>query len=324
MPDHGAEAGIVDVVPRPRKVSPVRIVDAHHHLWIPERRDPDLGYGWLRDVGAPKPFGDPTPIQRDYEWPEFAAESGAHALAGSVHVQTDNAVDPVAETAWVQSVFDATGLDHAIVGLADLASEGLPDLLDAHARHRAFRGVRQILSRLDDDPARSFAPRHLLRDPAWRAGYASLAARGLSFDLQLYPEQMTEAAEFLADHPDVPVIVDHAGSPHDRTEAGLALWRDGTARLAALGDRVSIKLSGFGMFAPGWTADSVRPLVAHLLERFGPARTMWGSNFPVDSLMASYDHGIEAIAACLDGLGEADRDSVMGGTARRVYRLGES
>ena len=301
----------------------MQLIDAHHHLWIPERTDPDLGYGWLRDVGAPKPFGDPTPIQRDYEWAEYAAESEAHELAGSVHVQTDGAVDAVAETAWVQSVFDATGLPHAIVGLADLASEGLGETLDGHARHRSFRGVRQILSRLDEDPAASFAPRHLVRDPAWRAGFASLGARGLVFDLQLYPEQMIEVAEFLADHRGTGVVLDHAGSPHDPSPAGRALWREGTARLAALGDHVAVKLSGFGMFDAGWSADSVRPLVHHLLEHFGPERTMWGSNFPVDSLMASHDHGVEAVLACLDGLDDGARAAVMGGTARRVYRIGD-
>jgi len=299
----------------------VQIIDAHHHLWIPESTDPDIGYGWLRDVGAPKPFGDPTSIQRDYEWAEFAAESDGHTLVGSVHVQTDGAVDPVAETAWLQSVFDTTGLPHAIVGLADLSSDALPDLLDAHARHAAFRGVRQILSRLDADAARSFAPRHFLRAPAWRAGFATLAARNLSFDLQLYPEQMVEAAEFLDDHRGVAVIIDHAGSPHDRSEAGLALWRDGTARLAALGDHVSVKLSGFGMFDPDWTADSVRPLVHHLLEHFGPGRTMWGSNFPVDSLMATYDHGVGAILACLGELDDVACDAVVRQNAARVYRL---
>ena len=304
---------------------PVQPIDAHHHLWIPERTEPDLGYGWLRDVGSPKPFGDPTPIQRDYEWAEYAAESDAHELAGSVHVQADGSVDPVAETAWVQSVFDGTGLAHAIVGLADLASKSLGETLDAHARHAAFRGVRQILSRLDDDPAMSFAPRHFLRDPAWRAGYASLGARDLSFDLQLYPEQVAEAAEFLVDHPDVPVIVDHAGSPRDASPAGRARWRDGTARLAALGGHASVKLSGFGMFDAGWTANSVRPLVHHLLDVFGPDRVMWGSNFPVDSLAASYDHGIDAIAACVP---QADRGAVLAGNAavfagnaRRVYRI---
>ena len=305
------------------------IVDAHHHLWIPERHPPtdedsnkpDLGYGWLRDIGAPKPFGDPTPIQRDYEWPEFAAESERHRLAGSVHVQTDGALpDPVAETAWVQSVFDRSELAHAIVGLADLAADDLDATLGRHARYADFRGVRQILSRLDDAPALSFAPRHFLRDEAWRQGYARLAERGLSFDLQLYPEQMAEAADFLAGHPDVPVIVDHAGSPHDPSAAGLALWREGVGRLAAL-DHVAVKLSGFGMFDAGWTGASVRPLVETLLERFGPARVLWGSNYPVEKLARGYDETIEAVAAACAGLSAAERGAVFAGNAVRLYRL---
>ena len=297
------------------------IVDAHHHLWIPERREPDLGYGWLREIGAAKPFGDPTPIQRDYEWPEYAAESAAHTLLGSVHVQSDGTLpDPHAESAWVQSVFDATGRSHAIVGLADLASPTLGATLDAHARHAAFRGVRQILSRLDEAPALSFAPRHFLRDAAWRDGYATLAARGLSFDLQLYPEQMAEAADFLADHPDVPVVVDHAGSPHDASAAGRARWRDGVTRLAAL-DHVAIKLSGFGMFDARWSAATIRPLAATLLERFGGERVMWGSNFPVERLARPFDHAVAAVLECCGGSGEAERRAVFAGNAWRWYRL---
>ena len=297
------------------------IVDAHHHLWIPERRAPDLGYGWLRDVGAAKPFGDPTPIQRDYEWTEFAAESANHTLVGSVHVQTDGALpDPVAESAWVQSVFDASALAHAIVGLVDLGAADLETTLAGHARHAAFRGVRQILSRLDDVPALSFAPRHLLRDAAWREGYATLAAHHLSFDLQLYPEQMSEAADFLADHPAVPVVLDHAGSPHDLSGAGRALWREGIARLASLG-HVSVKLSGFGMFEPHWTAESVRPLIDTVLERFGPARVMWGSNFPVEKLARGYDEALEGVLRCCPGLTDEELAALFAGNGARVYRL---
>ncbi len=295
----------------------MRIVDAHHHLWIPERAEPDIGYGWLRDIGAPKPFGDPTPIQRDYEWAHYSNESRAHELVGSVHVQCDGAVDAVAETSWVQSVFDRTGLEHAIVGLADLASPELERVLDAQARHACFRGVRQILSRLDDDAARSFAPRHFLRDASWQAGYATLATRDLSFDLQLYPEQMAEAADVLADHPDVTVIVDHAGSPHDPTPEGVRRWRAGTERLAAL-DRVAVKLSGFGMFDAGWSAASVASAVSHLVETFGPARVMWGSNFPVESLAGTFDR---AVNACRDALDDGVREAVFVDNARRLYRM---
>ena len=297
------------------------LVDAHHHLWIPERREPDLGYGWLRDVGAPKPFGDPTPIQRDYLWAEYAAESDAHRLVGSVHVQTDGALpDPVAETAWVQSVFDRTGLPHAIVGLVDLAAPDLDATLAAHARHRDFRGVRQIVSRLDDRPELSFAPRHLLRDAAWRAGYARLSAHALSFDLQCYPEQMGEVADFLAEHPATPVVLDHAGSPHDGSEAGRRRWREGVDRLAAL-EHVAVKLSGFGMFDAAWTADSVRALVDHLLDAFGPERVLWGSNFPVERLARTFDEVVAGVRGACDSLDEGACRGVFVDNAARVYRL---
>jgi len=300
----------------------MRLIDAHHHLWIPERTEPDLGYGWLRDIGAMKPFGDPTPIQRDYEWDEYVAESGEHELVGSVFVQTDGALpDPVAETAWVQSVFQATGLPHAIVALADLSAPDLDELLDRHALSTAFRGVRQILSRLDDDPARSFASRHLIRDPAWRDGFAQLERRGLSFDLQCYPEQVDEVVAVLERHPGTSVIIDHAGSPHQRDPAGLARWREAMTRLAQL-PRTCVKLSGFGMFDPRWDADAILPLVAHLLERFGEPRLLFGSNFPVDRLMATFDQGVMRLVAALRSADPGvDLDRVLRRNAIDRYRL---
>jgi len=125
----------------------MKFVDAHHHLWIPEQSTPAIGYRWLKDIGATKPFGDPTAIQRDYEWGEFASESDEHELLGSVYVQVDGAIgDPVAETRWVQSVFDGTGLPHAIVGLVDLATENAEAILKRQTKFDSFKGVRQILS----------------------------------------------------------------------------------------------------------------------------------------------------------------------------------
>lgn len=300
------------------------MIDSHHHLWIPERRDPDLGYGWLRDIGATKPFGDPTPIQRDYEWAEYCDSFTSQALTGSVFVQTDGALpDPVAETAWVQSVFDGTGLVHAIVGLIDLASPSLGDTLTAHAQHRCFRGVRQILSRLDDAPARSFAPRHFVRDEAWRAGFASLADHDLVFDLQCYPEQMAEIDELLAAHPRTRVVLDHAGSPHATDRAGLAGWRDGVQRIARH-PQVCVKLSGFGMFDAGWSAASIAPLIETLVDAFTPERLLFGSNAPVETLSHSIDAAVREVGAALAaaGLDDRQRGAAFDANVRRVYRPG--
>ena len=189
------------------------------------------------------------------------------------------------------------------------------------ARHVAaskrFRGVRQIIARTDGLPAISFAATALLDDARWRGNYAALADHGLSFDLQLHPAQMMRAAEFVADHPDVPVVIDHAGSPHDRSDAGLAEWREGMTALAAV-PHVSCKISGLGMFEPDWTTDTMAPVIDHILDAFGPKRTMWGSNFPVDKLFGPFDRALEAVASRVP---EADRDAVFRGAATRFYRL---
>lgn len=295
---------------------PFGYIDAHHHVWAPVSRGDQIGYGWLRDIGAPKPFGDPTPIQRDYLWPEFLAE-GATPPAASVHVQTDGALpDPVAETRFVAGTAGAHPV--AIVGLADLAAPELADTLARHAETPGFVGIRQIVSHLPGQPALSFAPRPLLADPAWRAGLARVAAAGLSFDLQCYPEQMAEAAGVMAAHPEMPVILDHAGSPRQGADAA---WRAGVADLAAL-DHVTVKLSGWGMFEAGWTAESIAPMVAHLLEHFGPDRLMFGSNYPVEKLAKPYDDVLRDTARALALSGAADHlRPVFRDTAARVYRL---
>ena len=300
----------------------MKVLDAHHHLWDPVSNGSGIGYAWLRDIGAPKPFGDPTPIQRDYLPGEYLSES-AHAIVGSVHVQADGALpDPVRETAWLDRIADERGAPPgflgAIVGFVDLAA---PDAARTMERHRAasprLRGVRQIIARTEGLPAISFAPRELLDDSAWREGYGLLAGHGLAFDLQLHPAQMARAAEFVADHPGVPVVIDHAGSPHDRSERGLARWREGMARLAEI-PHASAKISGLGMFDAGWTAGSMAPVIDGILELFGPERTMWGSNFPVDKLFGPFDRALDAVAARVP---EGDRDAVFRGTAARFYRL---
>ena len=294
---------------------PFGYVDAHHHVWAPQSRGDEIGYGWLRDIGAPKPFGDPTPIQRDYLWPEFLSEAPLRPLA-SVHVQTDGTLpDPVAETRFVAETAGAHRV--AIVGLVDLAGPDVAGTLARHMRTPGFAGVRQIVSHLPDQPGLSFAPRPLLSDPGWRAGLAKVAEAGLRFDLQCYPEQMAEAAEVIAAHPAMPVILDHAGSPRNGADA---TWRAGVAELAKR-RQVSVKLSGWGMFEPRWSAETIAPMVDHLLAHFGPHRVMFGSNYPVEKLAKPYASVLSETARALFFSGADALPRVFRDTALRVYRL---
>lgn len=296
----------------------MRIVDAHHHLWDPVANQSGIAYSWLRDIGAPKPFGDPTPIQRDYLTPEFLAES-EHEIVGSVHVQADGGLpDPVSETAWLDRVADEHGVPSVIVGFVDLASADALRTIERHlAASNRFRGVRQIVARTEGRPDISFAATELFSDETWRRNFARLADHGLSFDLQLHPAQAKTAAALLAEYPDVRVVIDHAGSPHDQSVRGLESWTEGMRQLAEL-PHVYVKISGLGMFDREWTPVSVRPIIETLIEAFGAERTMFGSNFPVDGIFHRYDAMVDAVRSLLT---PDKTTSVFEETASRFYRI---
>lgn len=292
---------------------PGRIVDAHHHLW-------DLGavhYPWLQASGVRRFFGDPSPIQRDYLPADFRADHAGLAVVGSVHVQV-GAADPLAESAWLGRTAAVEGLPPAVVAFADLTVSDPGAALDRHAGLTAgrLRGIRQIVSRHPDEDSASGTP-GLLDDPAFPAGLAVVAARGLSFDLQLSAPLLERAAAVMGAVPGLAVVLCHAGSPWDQSAAGLAAWRCGLAAMAAV-PGVAVKLSGFGMFDPGWTRESLRPIVHGVIDAFGPDRVMWGSNFPVDRLYRGYRPLLETVAALVP----ADmHGAVFADTAARVYRL---
>lgn len=257
-------------------------IDAHHHLW-------DLGavhYPWLKARGIERFFGDPAPIQRDYLLDEFRSEASPSCIRASVHIQVgaENGLD---EARWVQSVAD-TNADWPMmqVVFCDLTSNDLSAQLDAFQTLPTVRGVRQIIGRAPEEDAQTDT-NTLLDDPGFLAGLQEAGRRGLSFDLQLIPKLMEKTARVLAQAPDTRIALCHAGSPHDRSPAGLKDW---SRRLLALSDlpQVTCKLSGLGMFDHNWTPDSIRPIVEVCLEQFGPERVMFGSNFPVDKLYGDY------------------------------------
>jgi predicted TIM-barrel fold metal-dependent hydrolase len=285
-------------------------IDAHHHLW-------DLAavhYPWLMARGVTRFFGDPGPIQRDYLLDEFRRD--AAGFDASVHIQV-GAADGWAEAQWVQAVADAApDWPLAQVAFCDLTDPAREDHLDRLQTLPSLRGVRQIVGRAPGEDAAT-GTNALLDDPAFAAGLRSLGARGLSFDLQLIPELYTGMARVLDRAPDTPVALCHAGSPHDRSPAGLRAWAD---QLRLLSDRaqVTCKLSGLGMFDHAWTRDSLRPVIETCLDQFGPDRCMFGSNFPVDSLYSDYAAIVTAQETIVPQTAQA---SVFHDTAARFYAL---
>lgn len=296
----------------------LRIVDCHVHLWDLSR----ARYGWLQDDPLPNnPAGDMSPIaHRDYLLKDYLADTANWRVDKIVHVEAGQPRGAqLAETDWLQAMADDYGYPHGVVAGADLTDPDLDALLEAHAARSSVRGVRQIVC-WHADPKKTYNPTDPLLDPAWRAGFGKLARHGLSFDLQLYPSQMAEAVELADAHPDIPLIINHAGLPTDRDEAGIAVWRAG---LKALAERpqVSIKISGLGITDRAWTPDSIQPVVLECIDIFGARRAMFASDFPVERVHGAFDAFYSAFDAITADFTAEERDRLFAANAEAIYRI---
>jgi predicted TIM-barrel fold metal-dependent hydrolase len=293
-----------------------KIVDAHHHLWELSR---GYKYPWLQD----KPSGEGMlgalgPIARDYGVAEYRADAASYDLVKSVHVEAVPA-DVIAESRWLQESVERSGLPDAIVGRVELHKPDTEKLIAEHRNYPNVRGIRQIVN-WHRDPRYSFTDHDFLADPAWLAGFKLLRKYDLSFDLQIYPNQMGEAADLAARNPDTLIVLNHAGMPVERDEAGLAAWRAGMKRLAAEPNVVA-KISGLGMVDHSWSEATIRPFVLGAIEYFDVDRVMFGSNFPVDKLYSSFDALYAAFERIVASFSESEKDKLVHDNALRTYRL---
>ena len=291
----------------------VPFIDAHVHLW-------DLGrirYPWLRP-----PFDDSGPngsveaIAANYLLDDYKRESAAWNVAGIVHVDAGaDADEALAETDWLQATADAEGMPNGIVAFAPLQCPNIQTKLFDQVRRRNVRGIRQIVN-WHRDPNRTYTSRDLTLDDAWQAGFALLKKRELSFDLQAYPGQFAALSKLIAQHPETPVIINHAGMGVD----GDADWRAGMTLMATL-PNVSVKISGLGFVWRPLDPELVRKRVLDTIELFGTARCMFASDFPTDRLFADFDTTLGNYEAAVADFTEAERRALFAGNANRIYRL---
>jgi predicted TIM-barrel fold metal-dependent hydrolase len=293
------------------------IVDPHMHLWDLEQHH----YAWLQVPPPHNPAGDISGLAgKNYGLDQYLDDVAGWRVVKSVHIECGLPPrDQLSETDWLQAIADHRGFPHGIVAGAWLETSNVEALLEAQAARPNVRGVRQIVN-WHTDPLKTYTARDLIEDPAWRRGFALLARYGLSFDLQLYPLQMIAAARLAADHPDVQIIVNHAGMPTDRDAAGFQAWRAGMDALAAC-PNVAVKISGFGGVDRGWTAGAIEPFIHEVLDQFGTERAMFASNFPVDRVHGRFGAHYAAFDYAARALSDTEREALFAGNAARLYRL---
>ena len=291
------------------------IIDAHHHIW--RRRD----LPWLDGPMQPRIFGPYEAIRRDYPIGEYLADIAGSGVTRSIYVQANWAKERFEdEVAYVQQAADETGFPQGIVGYADFLATDVRPQLDRLTKYRGLRGLRMQLQWHENPQYRFAAEPDIARNPTFQQNVARLADYGWTFDLQVFSGQMEGAAELAATAPKVTFILQHAGMLEDLSAAGWERWRNGMRRLAACPNMVS-KLSALGTFIHKNDPDHIAAVVRETVEIFGPARCLFGSNFPVEKLWTQYSDLIAAYRGAIEPLGEAAARAVFHDTAAKVYRL---
>ncbi|MCX5513056.1 hydrolase [Kaistia algarum] len=283
------------------------VVDAHHHLWS----DAPAKYPWLAAEPALA-----CPFMAD----DYFAAAAPNDVVATVWIEAC-ASDPLAEAKAAAALHAAEPrLATAIIAHAPLDASDLPERLDRlQDAAQTLRGIRDIVA---VRPGHSSFARHpdLLQRPAFAAGLRELARRGLSFDLMLEPWQMDGALALAAAIPDLPFIIEHAGSPDFSTTEGTALWRDAMRRASAL-PNIAVKISALHCRMPGWTNAALAEPILSLVEWFGVDRLTFASDFPVHDRTVPFADAYQTFRAAVADLSADGQRALFHQTARNLYRL---
>lgn len=275
-------------------------IDAHQHFWHVARRD----YAWLTPDAYPE-------LYRDFGPTDLAPMLARCGIDATVLVQ---GAETESETEFLLGIAGVTPFVAGVVGWTDLTTRGAPARIERLAHRAKLVGLRPMLELIEDDD--------WILDPRLAPAFAAMERHGLCLDALIRPRHLPVLRRFLAAHPDLPVVIDHAAKP---AIAGgeLVGWSE-QIRDVADSSGAFAKLSGLATeAATDWNAKTLEPYVDVLLESFGPRRLMWGSDWPVLNVAGHYE-GWHTVAHTLTAdLPAEDKDWVFGGTAARFYGLAD-
>lgn len=279
-------------------------IDAHQHFW---RYDP-AQYEWIDD--------SMSVLRRDFLPPESQREMASAGFDACVAVQARQTLD---ETRWLLSLAEAYPSIVGVVGWVDLQADDASAQLAEFADHPKLVGIRHIVQSEPDD-------RFLLR-PAFCRGIALLEDLDLAYDILIYSRHLPAAVEFASRFPRPRLVLDHAAKPEIAAHrpGNIVQWARDLRRLAGHAN-VFCKLSGLVTEADWgrWTKADIAPYLDVVFDCFGAGRLMIGSDWPVCTLAAGYGRTMDVILDYVLKLSSDERAAVLGGNARRFWRLDET
>ena len=276
----------------------VQSIDAHHHLW----RYAPSEYGWIDESMAA--------LQRDFLPSHLVAELAAAGIDGTIAVQARQTLD---ETRWLLALADETPAIRGVVGWAPIAGEDFPGVMEEFGDATKLKGLRHVIQGEKD-------AYYMLRED-FNAGIRSLEGSGLVYDILVHERQLPQTIEFVDAHPRQVFVLDHIAKP--LIAAGtLEPWATHIRELARR-ENVSCKLSGMVTEAnwTHWSHATLKPYLDIVVEAFGPARLMAGSDWPVCLVACGYRQWFDLLRVHFAGYSQEEQSALFGGSAIKVYHL---
>ncbi len=271
-------------------------IDSHQHFW---EYDPEQ-YGWMNDRM--------TVLQHDHLPDDLSAEQVDLGFDGSIVVQARQSLE---ENRWLLELADSNSRIKGVVGWVDLQSDDLDSQLAQFAGHPRFVGVRHVVQ---DEPEDDF----MLR-PKFVRGISKLEHFGLTYDLLIFPKQLSVAIKLVKKLPKQPFVLDHISKPLIKDEVQEP-WSENIRELAEH-PNVHCKISGMVTEAhwENWKPEDLHPYLEVVLEAFGPERLMIGSDWPVCRLAGEYTPVMQLAIDFMKINVPEHMDAFLGGNALAFY-----
>lgn len=275
------------------------IIDAHQHFW---KFDP-IRDGWITD--------EMKVIQRDFLPADLQPILQENGVDGCIAVQADQSPE---ENEYLLAHAEKHDFIKGVVGWVDLRATDIAEQLQRFKKHPKLKGFRHVLQGETD--------RALMLRPSFKRGIAELNNYGYTYDILIYPDQLGYTKEFVAGFPDQPFIIDHIAKPHIKHRYITDEWRDAIHAVGAY-PNCYCKISGMVTEADwyDWKPEHFRVYLDTVVEAFGTQRILYGSDWPVCLVAASYKQVIDIVKDYFANFSTDEQAAFFGGNAIKFYKL---
>ena len=274
-------------------------IDAHQHFWNYDA----VRHDWITPAMRA--------IQRDFLPADLQPVLEKAGIDGCIAVQVDQTEE---ENAFMLGHAADWDFIMGVVGWVDLGDPNVGERLDYYKQFPKMKGFRHILQSIPD--------RAFMLKPGFKRGIGQLQSRGYTYDILIYPDQLGYTREFVASFPNQPFIIDHIAKPHIKDRYITEEWKDAMRAVAAY-ENVYCKISGIVTEADwdNWKPEHLKVYIDTVVEAFGPQRIIYGSDWPVCLVAASYDQVVGVVREYFSSFSADEQAAFFGGNAAKFYKI---